>query len=737
MQPPIPVARALRQIEADPRVTNVRIITISPAETTAEIDMETALPSRWLAAGESPSGVRSAEPVTVVFGGRFPIEAPRFYLRSDFDRSHPHLQPRTDGKAEPCLVAGSPTELLRSRGISALIDQLAVWLEKAALVQLIDPQQGWEPVRRDGIDDLVVADAVKLRGLVSRESGCTALASRRATEKRRDIRLHCIAVGDEKAVIKAEIAHQLTIGNTGLAFVAWSGKQPTGAPFVAGRYSPESVSDFKTLFARAQELGCAEMLFSKLHLLSLRIVGIRFRFPIPIAVIIIARRPCNVIGVDSPLEVIPYVFEIDGTENDLSRSSAKPVRLASHRSPISPDLLRFASASRRCSGGWSLLGCGSVGSKIAVHLTRAGDAPMRVIDRAAMSPHNFARHGLLPTSVFDGALLMSKADRLQEALNSFGSEVTAEVADASRLIIGGGAPKFADDSTLLVNATGSLTIREVLSSPDVGKPRAVEACLMGGGRIAYLAAEGPVENPSSVDLVTEAYRLFRSDPEFRDVVFQSAPIEVPIGEGCSSLTFPMSDARLSALTAPMAEQISKWRESSLPEERGEILVGVTPADGLGQRWLTQAVRPFTILKQADQSSSVRISVGVQARIEAEVASKPGVETGGVLIGRWSEVTNAFHVVDLLPAPPDSVFTTNEFRLGIVGLKEALEALHSETGGALYALGTWHNHLVSSGPSSIDMRTAALLAVRQFFPVLLLIQTPGGYRYLTAEVIFKS
>jgi hypothetical protein len=62
----------------------------------------------------------------------------------------------------------------------------------------------------------------------------------------------------------------------------------------------------------------------------------------------------------------------------------------------------------------------------------------------------------------------------------------------------------------------------------------------------------------------------------------------------------------------------------------------------------------------------------------------------------------------------------------------LEELIEGSGGALYALGTWHNHLIPSGPSGRDMKTAALLCIRQYFPLLMLIHTPAGYVHFTAE-----
>ena len=39
--------------------------------------------------------------------------------------------------------------------------------------------------------------------------------------------------------------------------------------------------------------------------------------------------------------------------------------------------------------------CGSLGSKIAMHLGRAGFGAMTFVDNESMSPHNAARHALI------------------------------------------------------------------------------------------------------------------------------------------------------------------------------------------------------------------------------------------------------------------------------------------------------------------------------------------------------
>ena len=60
----------------------------------------------------------------------------------------------------------------------------------------------------------------------------------------------------------------------------------------------------------------------------------------------------------------------------------------------------------------TVLGCGSLGSKISLHLGRAGFGNMSFVDNEALSPHNSARHALLdyPTALVP----KRKADLMRE-----------------------------------------------------------------------------------------------------------------------------------------------------------------------------------------------------------------------------------------------------------------------------------------------------------------------------------
>jgi hypothetical protein len=522
---------------------------------------------------------------------------------------------------------------------------------------------------------------------------------------------------------------------SGVAIAAWAGKV-NGKPIVADTYRPEDVATLGDLLGRAADYGCLPFLEGKLHHIANRLRAEPCGVVVPVAILLLPRRPYAVTGSDSVVEICSYLIEVS-TAADLEAPQTA-VRLVAHRETVSTAVLRRTSGDDPAAPEhlWTLLGCGSVGSKLALHMARTGRGPTILVDKDTLEPHNFARHAALPFNPDrQGLFYMTKTSALSGLMEKLGRRPTCYRSDALVFLVDdANRVKIAPPQTeMIINTTGSAVIREAYAHADwVDRPRLVEACLLGAGKVGFVAIEGPKGNPNASDLMAEAYNIIRVDRQLADTVFSAEAEAIQVGQGCASVSFAMSDAQLSAITASMSTIVSAADRTGLPIN-GALHLGALGADGVSQSWSQSCIAPWIIVKPAVPTApSARISSHVHAAIQADVANWPGVETGGVLVGRFSTIGNAFQVVDLIPAPPDSKRTLGEFLLGIEGLKAKIAQLIRASRGTLQVIGTWHSHLVASGPSGLDARTGALLASAQLSPLLLLIHTPAGYSMLTAE-----
>ena len=644
---PIATARALRLVGAHPAVGAIRILQhLDDGAVIAEIDIVNELPTAWRMAGESPSGVRNAETITLSFPATYPAFAPQFALRMDFNRSHPHIN---SGLANlpphPCLVAGSPTELIQSRGIEALVDQLVDWLDKAALLKLNDPATGWEPVRRNNVDDFMVVDGAKLRAFANSAGGCVAVSTTffQLVETNRQLFLidhrSCDLIELKNAQCCRQQVNKIAWRGASVGLIAWAPDVSPAQPFVADQYLPETVSTVRDLLDRAKRYGCRSQFEPKLNVLALAAANNRNLESIPLSIIFLARRPYNVIGTDLPIELCSYL--IDLTElRDIAKLDQASVRICGLRDQLSVDMLRRASGLAKSGNRptWTLVGCGSVGSKIATHMARRGQGPTLVTDKGTMAPHNYARHALVPTKAAEHVPMDAKASLLAESLDQFKQKPKAETDDVIiTCTTSDGRAKIAPEGLdLLLNTTASTVVREQLSFLDwEHRPPIAEAHLLGAGRVAYAAFEGRDGNPSVSDLAAEAYRLIAADQGLRSNVFSAEAEAIVIGQGCSAATFPMPDDRLSALTAGLSQIVAK-RIQERQQSGAEIHLAEVAEDGMSQTWSRHTVPSWTILEVNGMNGvSVRLSAHVDAQIRAEIAARPRTETGGVIVGRFS------------------------------------------------------------------------------------------------------
>jgi hypothetical protein len=753
------IQRGIGSIRDHPSVNEIIRVHLNAENNSVDavVAVQLGLPNKWMAAGASPNGVFAVEAVTFSFPQSFPIHAPTVKLRADFDKSLAHVQPGSSEEGVlPCIYDGDINELLHEQGLWAIVDQVVFWLEKAAMNQLIDPNQGWEPVRRDSLEDIIIADSDYLRSLVYGKNGyvflefgylkINKLKSPNSLSKK-----HFIygQVGTRPLKLKEldELFYEMmsTKSSRGrsLAVIVTPDNLPNGELQIADRYSPENVTNVGSLRERAKECGCYKNFERALSLLKQRLSLLNSQgATFPIAVVLCVRRPFHLIGESSDIELLPYLVEVAAPKL-LVEGDKTPVWSAGHKYAITPKLLQAFSGEQPLPENLDVVfvGCGSLGSKIAIHMARSGAAPSIVIDKKYLSPHNAARHALLPEARDkDIAWVGSKARALALAIKGLGQDskdFNADVTEAvhnTKLL----QKLFPRETWAVINATASLSVREALAAiePKKLRSRIIETLLYANGRVGLMTIEGPGRNPNSVDLIAQGYEVMRANEQLRDAVFA---VEEPtrhysVGQGCSSTTMIISDARISMLAASMAIGIAQMRAESLPDTSGRILVGTVTDDGMGLNWTHINVPPVRIVPINSNSSwTVRISECAHQKILKDYAGNPSVETGGILIGRISETQQAFIVTDVLPAPQDSKRSKYEFVLGTSAVREMLEQYSSSCNYTLYCLGTWHSHLSDSEPSERDLQTAMEIASSRSVPSVLLIRSPLSYCAVSASI----
>lgn len=729
-----------------------KVVSVDEKAAIIELELNVEMPLQFKVDGVSPNGVRTKEPVLAKLLPSYPWSPPLFYLRQDFPRDLPHLQPGSASSLpRPCLIEGNAREYffqygLVELGVFNLLHQLVLWLRRAAEGTLIDHGRGWEPTLRRDIANSISVDAEACRAKVDREGGFSVLKSRFFREGRKDAALNANArvwldVLQDEVPLKRDDKTQFTWnpngefseGNT-VCVVIWPDKLPGGEAFISKSYLPETVENLADLLQRADELRCGRALRLFQGNLERCFDGFTLESPVSVGIILCARRPCHLIGSASDIELLPYVVELRASKGRallIAAGDKEPVAPASQRDTTNPVLLRHVSGAPEIAPV-AMIGCGSVGSKMAMHLARSGVEIPVLCDEAVLNPHNMARHALArpPLSLPKASELAKEIRQLGQSPAVFEDDLAIALRsrDSRKIIL----PKQAGYA---INSTASLAVREALSSLAANdiKPRLAETALFGRGDGGFLVVEGSAHNPTLCDLIDELNATV-GDERIRSLLFdrEFGLTEVQIGQGCGALTMPMTDMRLSAMTAALTEEFVAVTQKN--DDAGQIVIGIRKQDSSDTAWFRQTVAPFKAVDiEGPKGWTMRLSRRVLDKVEEEVARYPTVETGGVLIGSCSARQKTVTVVDLVGAPEDSQRTAALFVLGTKGLKDAIKARHAASGNTLFDVGTWHSHLADHGPSSTDRNTAKQLAAERPPPSALLIVAPTRrYALMHAE-----
>lgn len=734
---------ALAVLQQHPSLTDIGL----PMEVEGGIEIAAtvpvSLPTRLQSAGISPTGIRNLEPCWLVFPTGWPMQAPKVWLRPDFPLDLPHINPHRMGeRVNPCLFEGSMDEVLHRFGLERIIDQLCDWLCKAASGQLLDLEQGWEPTRRDATPSTVVFSAedaiakAPLNGdlLVTQgsyflfEGNLLAYAEEKlnAVEPAFDQQHHEIG------------SHQFEGGVIPFFFARCV--DGSDVPRVVSNYSPETVSDFASLMEQATSLG------AKREQIERSLSSFAFKMEISpqrpnwsagvhAIVVLLVQRPSSLIG--SPgrsVEVLPYVVKFSPNPQ-LPVKPLAEAHPALHSHRVSPALLSLASGLQVPSKPpkFLIFGCGSLGSKVALHLGRAGFGNMTFVDNESLSPHNAARHALVPPR--SPIFLPQKAVQMGLAFQQLGhDDCASSQMDAAELLLNEEAANqllgLGDEASIVLDTTASLRVSVAATASKALSSglhrRFVQSAMYSQGKAVYLFSEGVGRSVSTDDLRARLFELCRSDVELRTRLAGDSvdPTRIFVGDNCRSMTMPMTDSKVSRAASLVSSQLEQWVTHGLPS-LGQLCYGQEDVSGIGMIWKREELYPsITFHSTRGEGWTVRVLSSIERAIDSEARSWKNFETGGALLGHVIRSTRTIIVAGMIDAPSDSVRSEATFILGTDGLVKSLRDANEGSLGHLHFIGTWHSHPKGGAASQLDLVTLRKIAGdAQGLPAVSLIWRP--------------
>ncbi|MBU4445941.1 Mov34/MPN/PAD-1 family protein [bacterium] len=683
------VEKAQKYIQDHNAFKGVSIISYSETPENAIISatVSIGLPSKFIKEGITDIGVKSIEEVRFVFPDQFPLKAPKILLRNDFPRCFPHINP-LKFDVNPCICDGDLSELLQqSEWMNGILNQLVDWLEKAASNELLNYDQGWEPMRNDHCSGFMLYDLNEvITAYNSKNSLC--LTKEIYFEERKGI-IVTDALCDSK---KKKTAHAVYCMS----------------PFIIKTYIPNSITTLSNLYRYASSIEISDL---KEHVEEIDLEHLNED---KLFVVLSVKRPVKLIGSDCNIEFLNFVIHKSKPRKKNKKRVLPDCKagMLSHIEELSPALLKRLSGTETKLNETqkiALVGCGSLGSKIGMNLARNGNGPFLCIDDDIFMPHNNARHALTLTWAQNKAELLS--------LSMFNtSKVLAEAVKGSAF-----SADFSN-SRLIIDTTASLAVKHFLMDQQ-NLPPIISGGLFGQGRCGILFIENNLKTSRLTDLWAYLYHYSLEKNYIHDVLFTSQRNQAQIGQSCSSQTLIVDDARISLMAAIMSLKIQQIVEKGLPKN-GEIMLSKYDDNYSLITEILSVPDSVPVPSPKKRDWQVFLFETVIEQMKESMSKKSPNETGGVLLGTVFLHAKSVVVTAILPAPPDSIEKPYLFVLGTEGLEEQIKSIEKKTNGKVTYLGTWHSHPHGGNASDTDDNTYnKLLFVRNYEPTVCLIVTP--------------
>lgn len=627
------------------------------------------LPTRYNA---SFGIVKSEEPVFIVFSEDFQNVAPTAIIgREDFKFNEtPHIYCEKNGVRSICLFRGNKDEWFAGATLEDYIKHVRAWYMKLASGELSVDGGFFEPLRLEGYSETLYYDYEKLCGYICESQNMKVIDFWRFTPNT------YVCISDFAKTIIEDVKKRNQHCH---AILLWDNYFRTNDSF--DNRTPHSLSELSD-FVKEQGFpnGKLEVLYNALDSCDIE----------SFIVIIALRRSKNLIGVNTPYQLINFLVHRRKTESgEMHYDQYSQVSLCRQLNlftlekaksisdcPSIPDYLI------------SIAGCGALGSKVAMHLVRAGIDNIQFVDTDYVSRHNLARHVLF------GDSSGNKARELKDKATSIfpTGRYTFSAEDIINLI------KKVDNENLgnrvILDFTASRKTANQLVSTRI-RPRVISGAIYDSGRFALLLAESFNNSVRIDDLLLYLWSKYKTKEEVSDYLIRDKELAgepgniINVGLGCNSETFVLADDVISLYGASMSLIVKDILANNSRMDSGAIYYMAAKDGNLSVERLDGPV--VYSMSSQDGNWDIRIFGNVIETLKSETDKQSPKETGGYLIGRINAKTHTIHVVDTIAAPKDSVHSETHFILGKQGIPNKLSSIDYESGSTFGYIGEWHSH----------------------------------------------
>lgn len=641
------------------------------------------LPTRY---DKTMAQVRAEEPVFVEFYSDYPNRVPRVYIgRNDFDFDHaPHIYCETKSGLRPiCLFRGNGDEWFANMEIEDFIKHLRSWYEDLASGVNIEDGGEFEPMRLEGFTATMIYDYEKLSDEIDK-----------ADSQQKDIFIAVCRLS-EKKLIRLTRANFWLLKLPGLdkkdiipGLVCWNGSKRS-----CDKYDVVMPKTYSELQGYATEHGveiedAVNGGLGKTNSSSASFI-----------IILAIRRSKKLIGVNSFYQFVNFEILCDtDNEGKYVVTPTSKVQFHKHESPFTiRKAHEISNLDKGINPSLIIAGCGALGSKVAMHLVRAGINDILFSDPDTMSEHNLSRHML-----FDDSVNRNKASEMERVTNLMYYHEGLKAASSYK-----GIKYVLDDVDVmnkrkpdyLLDFTASKVVNNQLVNIE-NRPTAISAAIYDNGRFGLLLCEGNGGGVRLDDVMATFFAKYKFDAFVSNYLMrEKGLLEEPanllnVGLGCNSETFILADDVISLYASAMSITIKNVFGGNHPD--GGCWMYICDDDG-NMKVHRIEVPPYYCYDVG--TWKVRISEQAFKDIVEQAEAAGSYETGGYLLGQCNLKTNTIHVIDTIEAPEDTIHRGDYLVLGKRGVRKKLSQVERRSGATFGYVGEWHSH--PNGPNDFS------------------------------------